>query len=212
LASGDGYDPKGAIMEKGKKLKKEDLENFKQLFEDGFLASNGRVEPPDKEHKSWYAIGDPTEAAFTPLAIKAGLKPDELDKNFPLVHELPFDSERKRMTVIRKHKGKLIAYMKGGLISVLDVCTHLNDKGKVIPLTDKIKQEFIDKNQEFASQSLRVLALAYRDFPASVKKFTIKESEKDFVFAGFVAMIDPPRIGVKEAVENAYKAGIRIMI
>jgi P-type Ca2+ transporter type 2C len=210
--TGDGYDPKGAITEKGKKLKKEDLKNFKQLFEDGFLASNGRVESPDKEHKSWYAIGDPTEAAFTPLAIKAGLDPDTLDKNFPIVQEIPFDSERKRMTIIRKHKGRLIAYMKGGLTSVLRSCAHINHEGKVIPLTGKIKKELENKSQGFASHSLRVLALAYRDFPASSKQFSIGESEKDFIFAGFVAMIDPPRIGVKEAVENAYKAGIRIMM
>ncbi len=210
--SGDGYDPKGEIIENGRRLGKEDLEHFKQLFEDGFLASNGRVKPPDKEHRSWYAIGDPTEAAFTPLTIKAGLDPDELDKNFPLVHELPFDSDRKKMTIIRRHKGKLIAYMKGGLFNVLNSCNHINDGGKIIPLTDKIKQELENKNQEFASQSLRVLALAYRDFSDSEKQFSINESEKDFVFAGFVAMIDPPRIGVKEAIEDAYKAGIRIMM
>lgn len=210
--TGDGYNPKGQVLENGKKIDKKTLEDLKQFFEDGFLASNGRVEPPDSKHKSWYAIGDPTEAAFTPLVMKVGLKPSELDKKFPLLKELPFDSNRKRMTIIRKHKGKIIGYMKGGLENVLNCCTHITLNNRQIPLTDKIKKQITKEGEKFAGQALRVIALAYRDFSAVPKSFSIKQIEQKFVFSGFVAMIDPPRIGVMEAIKNTYGANIRVMM
>jgi Ca2+-transporting ATPase len=210
--TGDGYAPKGSILEDGKKVSQGSINKIKQFFEDGFLASNGRVNPPDHGHRGWYAIGDPTEAAFTPLAIKAGLKPSNLDKRFPLVHELPFDSNRKRMTIIRKHKGKLIGYMKGGLENVLECCTHINHRGEVVPLTDKERKVILKKGESFAARALRVIALAYRDFPNGSKRFSIGQTEHKFVFSGFVTMCDPPRIGVKEAIRSAYDAHIRIMM
>ncbi|MBU0727489.1 cation-transporting P-type ATPase [Patescibacteria group bacterium] len=210
--TGNGYDPKGKVLENGKVINKKTFENLKQFFEDGFLASNGRVEPPDSKHKGWYAIGDPTEAAFTPLAMKVGLKPSELEKRFPLFKELPFDSDRKRMTIIRRHKGKLIAYMKGGLENVLLCCTHVQVNNEQIALTDRMRKEILKEGEIFASQALRVIALAYRDFPSSSKNFSIKQTEQKFVLSGFVAMIDPPRIGVIEAIKNTYSANIRVMM
>lgn len=210
--TGDGYHPKGKVLEHGKKIDKATFKHLQQFFQDGFLASNGRAEPPDKGHRGWYAIGDPTEAAFTPFAMKAGLKPDALDKRFPLFFELPFDSVRKRMTVVRQHKGKHIGYMKGAIESVLEVCSHAKIGKEVKKLTPKLKQMMVAEAAKFSAEALRVIALAYRDFPKATKKFTIKKDEKRFIFAGFVAMIDPPRAGVKEAVETVYRGGMRMMM
>lgn len=210
--TGNGYNPKGSILENGKKVPKASLMRIKQFFQDGFLASNGRVHPPDKKHRSWYAIGDPTEAAFTPLLIKAGLKPEDLDRRFPEFKELPFDSNRKRMTIVRRHRGKLIGYMKGGLESVLSVCSYIEKNGKVVALSPKEKKAILKKGEEFAGQALRVIALAYRDFPKTTKQFSISKSEKKFIFSGFVTMIDPPREGVKEAIKATYSAHIRVMM
>ncbi len=210
--SGDGYEPKGSITEDGKKVTASTISKIKQFFQNGFLASNGRVNPPDRDHRGWYAIGDPTEAAFTPLAIKAGLKPNDLEKRFPLIQELPFDSNRKRMTTIRNHNGKTIGYMKGGLESVLSCCTHIIHFGEVTEMTNEERKAILKKGDEFAGKALRVIALAYRDFPKSTKSFSIKSTEKKFVFAGFVTMMDPPRIGVKEAIKTTYEAHIRIMM
>jgi Ca2+-transporting ATPase len=209
---GEGYDPKGSIFENGKRLSPKVLDGIKGFFLDGFLASNGRVNPPDHSHPHWYAIGDPTEAAFTPLAIKAGLDPAQLEKKYPLIMELPFDSDRKRMVIVRKHKSQLIGYMKGGLESVLAVCTHISKGGRAILLSDAEKKGLMKKGDEFATQALRVIALAYRDFPKDAKRFSIRESERDFVFAGFVTMLDPPRFGVKEAFAEAYDAHLRILM
>jgi Ca2+-transporting ATPase len=210
--TGDGYSPKGSVLEAGKKVDKKTSEDLKQFFQDGFLASNGRTQTPDKSHRSWYAIGDPTEAAFTPLVMKVGLKPKDLDKRFPVFAELPFDSDRKRMTIVRTHKNKKIGYMKGALESVLEVCKEAKVDGKTVKLTPKLKKEILKEGEKFSSQALRVIALAYRDLPKNTKKFSVRESEKDFIFAGFVAMMDPPRSGVKEAIKNTYSAGIRVMM
>ncbi len=210
--TGIGYNPQGSVLEAGKKIDKRSLSFLKQFFEDGFLASNGRVKPADKNHKHWYAIGDPTEAAFTPLLMKVGLKPNLIDKNFPIFVELPFDSIRKRMTIIRSHKGKHIAYMKGALESVLKACNSVKIDGKVHKIDKKLYQSILKMGEIYASQALRVIALAYKDFPKTTKKFSIQSSEKDFIFAGFVAMMDPARLGVKKSIATVYKGGIRIMM
>lgn len=209
---GVGYAPEGEILENGKKVTLAQLESIKQFFEDGFLASNGRALPPDENHSDWYAVGDPTEAAFTPLAVKLGFDVDVLEKAFPVIQELPFDSDRKRMTIIREHKKKIIGYMKGGINSVLSCCTHINEGGTVRPLSEEEKIKIEALSDEYGARALRVIALAYRDFEKDLGKYTVDEHEKEFTFAGFVAMIDPPREGVKEAVEACYEAKIRIMM
>lgn len=210
--TGNGYDPGGEILEKGKPLSREGLEAIKQFCEDGFLASNGRTHPPDDQHHSWYAVGDPTEAAFSPLAVKAGLDPEDLEARFPLVKELPFDSERKRMTMVREHKGRIIGYMKGGLASVLGCCDRINLEGEERILTESEKSAVMKAGEKFSEQSLRVIALAYRDFPFGQQEFPPAETEEEFVFAGMVAMLDPPRRGVELAVKAVRDAHVRLIM
>jgi Ca2+-transporting ATPase len=210
--TGHGYEPTGRILENGKPMAPSELEAIKQLFQHGLLASNGRTHPPDDQHLTWYAIGDPTEAAFTPLAIKAGLDPDERQKGFPLINELPFDSHRKRMTILRRHKGHIIGYMKGATTSVLDVCSGVNKNGRIMELDEATKQIIIARADDLGSRSLRVIALAYRDFPDNQVEVPISTTEVDFVFAGMVAMHDPPREGVSEAIGQLRLAHIRIFM
>lgn len=162
--TGAGYDPKGDIRQDGEPLAASELEACKQFFEDGFLASHGRTHPPDESHRTWYAIGDPTEAAFMPLAVKARLDPEDLETRFPLIQELPFDSDRKRMTMVREHKGRTIAYMKGAAASVLEVCSAIHRDGGPQPLTDADREAVLDQAQLYSANTLRVIALAYRDF------------------------------------------------
>jgi Ca2+-transporting ATPase len=210
--SGEGYNPDGQILEDGEPVAPKDLEAIKQFFQHGFLASNGRTHPPDEQHLTWYAIGDPTEAAFMPLALKAGLDTEEREEGFPLVHDLPFDSRRKRMTMLREHKERCIGYMKGATPNVLEVCNAIHRDGKPVPLDDAARHEIIDMAEEFSAESLRVIALAYRDFPDNQKDFPLAETERDFVFAGLVAMIDPPRPGVAEAIAEMWAAHVRVFM
>lgn len=215
--TGEGYSPQGFILNSnGNKIDSNEFMAVKQFFLDGFLASNGKVKSPDKDHDEWYAVGDPTEAAFSTLAMKAGFDLDGLEKNFQRVTELPFDSVRKRMTIIREHKGKTIAYLKGGIESVLAACSRVNESGgetsAIADLTAEKRAAILSSAESYSRASLRVIALAYRDFPHEEKEFSIERTEKDFVFAGFVTMMDPPRSGVSKAVKAAYEANIKVIM
>ena len=210
--TGQGYDPQGEIRENGTPLSAAELERIKQFFQHGLLASNGRTHPPDDQHATWYALGDPTEAAFMPLALKADLDPQERMESFPLLCELPFDSRRKRMTMVREHNGLTIGYMKGAAESVLEACAAIHRDGKPAPIDEDARKAIAAKVDEFSAESLRVIALAYRDFPAGQSEFPTESSERDFVFAGLVAMLDPPREGVREAIAEVGAAGVRIFM
>jgi len=210
--TGEGYHPEGQILEHGRPVAPQDLEAIKQFFQHGLLASNGRTHPPDTQHLTWYAVGDPTEAAFMPLALKAGLDPEERAEVFPLLHVLPFDSRRKRMTMVRMHKGHRIGYMKGATESVLDACSAVHRGGKAVPLDDAARRAVTARAETFSAESLRVIALAYRDFADDQTEFPLFETEREFVFAGLVAMIDPPRPGVPEAIAEMQSAHVRVFM
>ncbi len=211
--TGTGYAPDGQIVDsRGEVYTKENLENRKVFFLDGYLASTGRVNPPDMNHTSWYPMGDPTESAFATLALKTGLNLEELDRAYPKVHLLGFDSVRKRMTIIREHKGKNIAFMKGGIESVLSVCSQIIEKDTVRNIHKADIDKFLELAKVYASQAYRVLAVAYKDLPAKAKEFSIENTEKDFVFAGFVVMLDPPHEEVKQAIRSAFEAHLKVVI
>ena len=162
--SGLGYEPDGDITdEQSKVLKKKTLGDLKIFFLSGFLSSKGKVSPPDKNHPSWYSIGDPTETSFSTLAMKAGFKLEEIEKEYPLVKIFAFDSFRKRATIIRQHKHKVISFVKGSIESVLEVSTKWIDNNKVSELTEATKKELLAKAASFSEQALRVIAIAYKD-------------------------------------------------
>jgi Ca2+-transporting ATPase len=153
-------------------------------------------------------IGDPTEVALLKAAADMGFYKGELEKSYPRIHEIPFDSFRKRMTTIHSSPTNPeihIAHMKGSVDSVLDISEYmgvLNDKQVI---TDDIRGQILDKNEEMAKDGIRVLALAHREIE---KGTPLKEVEKGLVFLGLVGMIDPPRGEAYAAVETCMKAGI----
>jgi Ca2+-transporting ATPase len=210
--SGLGYEPVGDIMDEQAKVQKKDtLGDLKIFFLSGFLSSKGKVSPPDKNHPSWYSIGDPTETSFSTLAMKAGYKLEEIEKDYPLIKAFDFDSIRKRATIIRQHKHKVISFVKGSIESVLEVSTKWIDKGKVSKLTEAKKKELLSMVATFSEQALRVIAIAYKDLETK-KDYSIDDAEKDLIFAGFVTMLDPPHKEVKAAIASVFKAHIKVFI
>ncbi|MBT8447479.1 MAG: cation-transporting P-type ATPase [Gammaproteobacteria bacterium] len=210
--TGVGYDPEGAIHGPDTALSDADKRLVQQVVQGGFLGSSGRTHPPDGEHATWYAIGDPTDAAFTPLAVKAGLDPEQLEDEYREAGELPFDSERKRMTLLHEHNGRLFGYMKGATESVLDACGTILKDGKAVPLTEAERQAVLEKVQQYSAESLRVIALAVRELPGPVENADPELIERDFMFTGVVAMIDLPRKGVREAIRSVNKARVRVVM
>lgn len=209
---GLGYEPVGNITDENKViLKKTSLGDLKIFFLSGFLSSTGRVSPPDKNHKSWYSIGDPTETSFSTLAMKAGFKPDEIEKAYPLIKAFAFDSFRKRATIIRSHKKKVISFVKGSIESVLEISAKIIIDGEITELTAAKKKEMLKMSALYSEQALRVIAIGYKDLEHK-KEYTVEDAEKNIVFAGFVTMFDPPNKEVKAAIESVFKAHIKVFI
>lgn len=210
--SGLGYMPKGGILnEQGQVLGKESLDDMKVFFLSGFLSSTGRINPPDKYHPGWYCIGDPTEASFAVLAMKAGFSLEEVQNDYPVVKSFGFDSFRKRAAIIRTHKGKVISFVKGSLESVLAVSTKIISNGIVKELEKTREQEILSMSAAFAENALRIIAIAYKDLDGK-SDYTIEDAEQALIFAGFVTMFDPPHEEVKEAIESVFKAHMKVFM
>jgi len=210
--SGLGYEPVGDITDdQNKVLKKDSLGDLKIFFLSGFLSSKGKVSPPDKNHHSWYSIGDPTETSFSTLVMKAGFKLEGIEKDYTLVKAFAFDSFRKRATIIRKHKHKVISFVKGSIESILEVSTKTISNGKVSELTKAQKKEILSMVATFSEQALRVIAIAYKDLETK-KDYSVEDAEKDLTFAGFVTMLDPPHKEVKAAIASVFKAHLKVFM
>lgn len=148
--------------------------------------------------------GDPTETAFL-RACKRGK--GELEGCFPRVGEIPFTSARKRMTTAhRLLEGGFRLIAKGAPDVLIARCTQLLQGGEIRPLTGAMKAKLLSDNSRLAERALRVLAVAYRD--VSALPSDDRESESQLIFCGLIAMEDPPRPGVKEAVTQCKRAGI----
>lgn len=154
--------------------------------------------------------GDPTETALLDFGFLYGMYKNVMEKASPRIAEIPFDSERKRMTTVNKmSESKSRINVKGGLDEILSVCSHINIKGEIKPLTDNDIELIKQANEKMANAALRVLAMAYRDIPQAPQNIEIGQLETELVFMGLMGMIDPARPEVIEAVAKCTSAGIR---
>lgn len=167
-------------------------EQLKLLARGMSLCSNARVDDG--------VYGDPTEIALVYFANSFQLYKTQLEKEFPRVDELPFDSVRKMMSTKHKSEEGNIIYTKGALDSILKTTTHILDNGKPREITAFDIEKIYEANQYFSDKALRVLGLAY----SHEEKIT----EQGLTFVGLVAMIDPPRPEAAQAVQRLKKAGI----
>lgn len=168
-------------------------------------------------------IGDPTEGALVVAAAKLGHTKERMDERWPRVGEVPFTSERKRMTTIHKvnvgdddteapwKTAPFVAFSKGGVDNMMEVSTHLWDGTQILQLDDALRQRILDGNARLAQQGQRVLGVAFRPLEAYDSQAG-ETVEADMIFIGLVAMIDPPRPEVRDAVMTARDAGIRPMM
>lgn len=208
--TGVGYEPKGHLVDQsGHQV---DTKDFEILFRTGVLASNARVNAPDAEHPTWYSIGDPTEAALITLGEKTGLNPDKMDEETPELREYPFDAVRKLMSSVRKEGEKSVLYVKGAPQMLIERCTMIWDGKNIRPITEGDRKLVSEKNDEYASLTLRNIAFAYREMTDFSESLPMDKAESDLIFLGLAAMIDPPREEVQEAMDVAAKAHIRVII
>jgi P-type Ca2+ transporter type 2C len=152
-------------------------------------------------------LGDPTETALITLGDQHSMPKAELEKKYPRVAEIPFDSERKLMTTVHSDPdGGLFLAVKGGFDELLSRCNRILDAGKVRPLTGEDIARLSEVNAGMASDALRVLCMAYKNAELLTAG---TDAEQELVFVGMVGMIDPPRIEVRDAVAKCGEAGIR---
>jgi len=204
--TGIGYAPVGEFQCEGKTICAGD--ELKMLLRAGNLCNDAKLQ---KEKEKWTINGDPTEGALIVAAAKAGVSKEELDAQETRIAEIPFSSERKRMTTIHETKDKKrTAYMKGAPEVVLEKCSSILKDGKVVELSKETRVELLKVTEAMALQALRNLGFAYKEL-GSVSSFEEKD-EHDFVFVGIVGMIDPPRDEVKQAIHLCRDAGIRVVM
>jgi Ca2+-transporting ATPase len=204
--SGAGYEPRGVFTHAEKNV--EPGGTLLVLLRAAALASDAHLLNPehdggDEKSLQWRIKGDPTEGALVVAAAKAKLEKSRLDENYPRVNEIPFTSERKRMTTLHHADGGTVAYSKGAPEVILRSCAAaLNDDGP-IPMDEALQKSILSEAQRMAEEALRVLAIAYK------ADATIEDAEREMIFLGMFGMIDPPRPEAKQAIEVCAAAGIR---
>ena len=196
--TGSGYEATGSFQVNGKDVGPQALQTILKI---GALCNDAEF---DKKKK---VIGDPTEAALLISAEKAGLLRTKLEKEEPRVDEISFSSERKMMTTIHQTKSGKVSYTKGAPDVLLKYCNSILINGSVQRLDRKKKEEILQQNEVLAGNALRVLGFAYK-----VNIQGKDDAEKDMIFVGLQAMIDPPRKEVKEAIQKCTEAGIRVVM
>jgi Ca2+-transporting ATPase len=208
--SGVGYEPKGQYYPSltGEACEKD----LTALLEAAMCCNNSRINPPSAEHPTWTSLGDQTEAALKVAAMKAGIEEESVNELYPRTHELPFDARRKRMTTIHRSQAGDLAFVKGAPREILQLCTHVLTIGQTIPLTEEVRAEILSATDEYARRALRVLALARRNLPPRSGAYSPEVIERELTFLGLMAMMDPPRPEVEQAIATCRRAGIRIVM
>jgi Ca2+-transporting ATPase len=205
--TGVGFEPAGEFRADGKTLDPLADATLKRLLVGGAVCNDSHLQKADAGYK---IKGDPTEGALVVTAAKAALHCEELRQSWPRVGEIPFESERKRMsTVHREPGGGLTAFVKGAPELVVERCTHWEQQGKREALTPELRQEILAVNDQMAQGALRVLGVAARSVAAEAPSYEVDSLETELTFLGLVGMIDPPRDEVKQAIRQCREAGIR---
>jgi Ca2+-transporting ATPase len=229
--TGEGYDPTGQFFAGAEHFDPRTDPDATLLLHGALVCNDARLEEQRDEagKRSWRIIGDPTEGAMVVAAAKGGYRRSELEQALPRIEEIPFDSDRKRMSTIHRVAGAqaqagfptsvsgfgsapFIAFVKGAPDVVLGLCAQTLESGQAVGLSEETRAAILAQNRDMAGNALRVLAVAYRPLaqvPASVSAETV---EKDLVFVGLLGMIDPPRPEVVEALKRPRRRPQCIMV
>lgn len=205
--TGKGYEPNGKFLSDNKEINIKEYPELTTLLDIAILANDATL---TKDSELFGIIGDPTEGALVTLSGKANITKDEINKKFPRIAEIPFDSDRKMMTTFhdKYRDNKKMAFTKGAPDILLDRCSHISLNGRIVELTDDIKDNILKVNSQFSREALRVLAFAYKEYDAVPEVLDSEIIERNLVFVGLTGMIDPARSEAKEAIKKCKNAGI----
>ncbi len=161
-----------------------------------------------REGGSFRSAGDSTEVALLVAAAKAGIYREEIEASEPRLQTLPFDSDRKRMCVVRSRRGERVAYVKGAPEIILERCAYLHTREGVVPLDAETRAQLAQAVAQFGSEALRVLGVAERILPTK----SPADLETSLALLGFAGLQDPPRAEAREAIARCRSAGIRVVM
>ncbi len=201
--TGVGYKADGNFIQNNKKIDIQKNIPLRLLLKTAVLCNDAKIERKGTD-KEYDIRGTPTEASLLIMSAKAGIFREDL--RFIRKEEIPFSSERKIMSVLCKEKQKNYIYSKGALEILINRCKFIQKGNKIIELDKKERKKIMDLSKKFASKKFRVLSFAYKE-TASFEK---NHFEKDLIFLGLVALEDPPRKEVREAIKTCEDAGISI--
>jgi P-type Ca2+ transporter type 2C len=209
--TGEGYAPDGEVRIEDQKAADSHRDPLLEIATVLLGCNNSHLVEKDG---TWTTAGDPTEGALLAAGIKAGGDREHIEREMPKEREFPFDSDRKRSSVIRRMPdGGLRALVNGAPDVILRLCTHLYTAEGVRPMTDGDRRNIETQNSAMAKQALRVLGSAHRDLgdtPAA--DLTSETVERDLVFVGLSGMHDPPRPEARDAIAKCRSAGIRVVM
>lgn len=213
--AGAGYDPTIGTVQLPPDFS--DIWKVHLLLAGAALCSNARLIHLTAPSR-WQEIGDPTEAALLVVAAKAGLNLEQLQQQFPRLREIPFDSRRRMMTVILDWRSSPLwqtnsphlALTKGAPLEVLRHCHFILRNGRTEELHQPDRQQVATANDDLARQGFRVLGVAARPGGDELLELRAQELEQNLVLIGLVAMFDPPRPEVPDAIAQCHQAGIKV--
>ena len=215
MVTGTGYRNEGEYLtQEGKPLKSLPKE-VKKLLEIGISCNNARINREKRanifgtfSNKQLVPYGDPTEVAILVAGLKAKVEKEDVDGNYVRIREIPFDSDRKRMSVVVKsRKGEIYLFTKGAPDVVLSLCTNLEVSGGIRPITKKDEKNILIVNEDMGREALRVLGFAYKKL--SITELQDVDPERNLIFLGMMGIIDPPRPEAVLAIQKCFKSGIR---
>jgi len=221
--TGEGYTPNGEFLVNDKMVSPAHSPDLQGLLLACVLCNDAVLQSSRGE---WIILGDPTEGALLAVAGKAGLEKTKKDRWLPRVAEFPFESDRKRMSVIvdaqgHRHESTMslamvdqshmpyFMFTKGSPELTLERCTQIEAGANIEPLTDQLRAQILEQNNYLASRGLRVLGFAYKTLQEIPPEASEDASERDLVWLGLVGMLDAPRPEVRDAVARCRTAGIR---
>ena len=209
--TGEGYGDRGELLENGVAVT-DPVESVREVIRIGAVVNTARVK---RAKGATEVSGDPTEAALLALASKVQIERHSALGHREEIYSIPFNSERKRMTVVTRERasgeaGVVTAHVKGAVDLLLPLCTHVMTDDGVVALDDARRAALLARAEAFSAQAMRVLAMATRD--GGDELLDKARVEQSLVFVGMVGMIDPPRAEAKAAIEAARVAGIRVVM
>jgi len=208
--SGEGYTPEGEYQCDNRRLDTENEPVLELHLRIGALCNDAALTMEDEQCYSIF--GDPTEGALVVAAAKAGMNREKLDRMFPRLDEIPFQSEKFYMATLHPREGGRVAYVKGSAEKLLSMSKYCYRGSEIVPLGEAEIASILQAGDAMAGEAMRVIATACVELPADLEDLEEEHLRGNLVFVGLSGMADPPREEAKEAIRLCKQAGIKVIM